>query len=98
MTQTAPQESLTREITATREEFARGIVAAFADVMVTADGWTISWGGARAELCLSPLPDLAIGLIRLPRLLCRIDLIGGAAADRSALLARLDLYQHRGGG
>lgn len=92
------QETLTREITASRKEFERGIVAAFENANATPEGWQIEWHGAQAEIHLSPLPDLAIGLIRLPRHACRIALSGGTHENRTALLDRLDRYQQRGGG
>lgn len=92
-----PNEILSREISATRDEFARGIAAAFPDARPTADGWIVDWEGAQATITLAALPDLHIALLRLARHTCRIEL-AGPAAHRAALLDRLDRYQHRGGG
>lgn len=89
---------LSREISAAREEFARGIAAAFPDARATASGWSLNWRSASAEITLSPLPELVIASLRLPRQRCLIELHGGSEADRMALLERLDRYQQRGGG
>ena len=89
---------LIREISAAREEFARGIRAGFADALCTANGWQIRWQSASATIELSPLPDLSIASLRLPRQRCVITLTDGSAPDRLALLTRLDRYQQRGGG
>lgn len=88
---------LRREISATPEEFARGVQAGFPDAVATPQGWSIHWRAASASIELSPLPPLVIASIRLPRLRCVIALHGDEA-DRAALLERLDRYQHRGGG
>ena len=90
-------DTLRREISATRDEFARGIRAAFPDARSTPDGWQVGWKDARADIVLAPLPPLRIALLQLERHACRIELHGDAA-DRAALLDRLDRYQQRGGG
>jgi len=91
------EQSIDRDISATREEFARGILAAFPDARGTPEGWHISYGPARARIALTPLADLVIALLRLPRHRCLIEL-GGPEAGRKALLDHLDRYQQRGGG
>lgn len=87
-----------REISAAPEEFARGVKAGFPDALGTAGGWQIRWHSASAEITLSPLPELVIASLRLPRLRCVIQLSGSDESERQALLERLDRYQHRGGG
>lgn len=87
-----------REISAAPEEFARGIRAGFPDASATAEGWQIRWLSASAEITLSPLPELVIASLRLPRLRCVIELTGSDETERQELLERLDRYQHRGGG
>lgn len=89
---------LDREISAAPEEFARGILAGFPDAVAMPGGWQIRWRSASARIELSPLPSLVIASLQLPRLRCVIALAGEDAADRAALLERLDRYQHRGGG
>jgi hypothetical protein len=90
-------QAIDRDISATREEFARGVRAAFPDARATPEGWQVEHGGAKADISLSPLSDLVIALLRLPRHRCRIRL-DGPGADRKELLDRLDRYQQRGGG
>lgn len=87
-----------REISAAPEEFARGIRAGFPDACATPQGWHVRWRSASAEITLSPLPELVIASLRLPRLRCEIRLAGSDETERRELLARLDRYQHRGGG
>lgn len=89
---------LMREISATPEEFARGVRAGFPDACATASGWQIQWRSASAEITLTPLPELVIASLRLPRQHCVIKLAGADQPDRQALLERLDRYQQRGGG
>ena len=89
---------LIREISATPEEFARGIRAGFPDAQTTPCGWQIRWQSASARIDLSPLPELVIASLRLPRQCCVITLTEGSAPDRLALMGRLDRYQQRGGG
>jgi hypothetical protein len=89
---------LIREISAAREEFARGIRAGFADAQTTPGGWQVRWQSASATIALSPLPELVIASLRLPRQRCVITLTDGTVPDRQALLTRLDRYQQRGGG
>lgn len=94
---TTPQPII-REISATPEEFSRGIRAGFPDAFATPLGWQIHWRSASAEITLSPLPELVIASLRLPRQRCLIELSGSDETARQALLERLDRYQQRGGG
>lgn len=87
-----------REISAAPEEFARGIRAGFPDAFATPQGWQVRWRSATAEITLSPLPELVIASLRLPRQRCVIELAGNDESERQALLERLDRYQQRGGG
>lgn len=87
-----------RDISATPEEFARGIRAGFPDAVATPHGWRIRWRSASAEITLSHLPERVIASLRLPRLSCVIQLAGSDETECRELLARLDRYQHRGGG
>lgn len=90
--------SLTREISATPEEFARGIRAGFPDAITTKNGWLIHWESASADIELTALPDLVIASLTLPRQQCVITLREEKPKESDALLARLDRYQQRGGG
>jgi hypothetical protein len=89
---------LIREISASPEEFARGIRAGFPDALATKTGWQIRWRSATATIELSALSELVIASLRLPRQRCVIGIDQGDAEDRTALLERLDRYQQRGGG
>jgi len=46
-------QAIDRDISATREEFARGIRAAFPDARDTPEGWQVDYRGARADVALS---------------------------------------------
>jgi hypothetical protein len=91
-----------REISATPAEFERGVRAAFSDARVNslagATQWELAWQTARARVELSPIPELRIGGLCLPRLRCVINLSGPDDQHRQNLLQRLDRYQQRGGG
>jgi len=89
---------ITRDISASMQEFARGIRAAFPDAVAMTTGWQINWLSARAEVSLIPLPDLRIASITLPRQRCHIVLSEDLPGDAARLLARMDQYQQRGGG
>ena len=92
-------DALEREVSASPEEFARSLRTAFPDAQE--DGplrFRVERHGVRLEIDLTPGPDLAIALLRLPTVRVSIRCLGADATARARLLAYLDLATHRGGG
>jgi len=90
---------LERDMSATPAEFAHGLRLAFGNRV---EGGPLEYRvrieGTLLEVRLTPLPDRVIAGLRLPRLQARLCFVGGDAASRASLLARMDLAMHRGGG
>ena len=86
-------------MTTTPEVFSRDLHNAFSD---GASGgplnFVVSHGSAVMNILLTPVPDRVIALMRLPTLHVRIKFTAGNAAERKAMLKRMDLYMQRGGG
>lgn len=92
-------EDLEREISSSVEEFRRGLEQAFP---ATLRGGPLRYAAAMddatMEIELTPGPDRAIALLRLPTLRARIRFTAGSAAACRRMLEHLDRVTHRGGG
>lgn len=87
-------------MTITQGEFLRLLPAAVAGApFETADGVFASGDSRRGwRIALTPLPDLAIGLVRLTRHRAVFAFRGHSSAEIAAFFRRFDLYFARGGG
>lgn len=96
---TAPPTVLEREMTATGDDFARGLAAAFGKrVEGGPQSFRIVDNGAAMEIDLRVGPPRVIALLRLPTLRVRIRFTAGRPDQCLALLERMDRAMHRGGG
>jgi hypothetical protein len=87
-------------MSATPLDVARGLAAAFPGA-VSGGPLAFEVGGADGVTMtveMTPGPDRVIALLRLPTLKARIQLRGGDAQTRAAMLKRFDLATRRGGG
>jgi hypothetical protein len=90
---------LEREVSASPEEFLRGLRAAFPGRVTEAPGGvSVDGSGAVMEIALVAGPPRAIALLRLPTLRVMIRFTAGTPAQQSRMLARMDRAMHRGGG
>jgi hypothetical protein len=55
-------------------------------------------GQAAMEVALEIITPRVIALLNMPRMKVRLRMTAGSAEQRVALLARMDLAMHRGGG
>ena len=98
----APAEvlALTQDMTLSRDEFLRSLPGAVAGAAFEAQGSDIRpLDPAQAwRIALTPLPDLAIGLIRLARHRVEIFLAGYDEVRTRRFLERFELYFRRAGG
>lgn len=87
-------------MTISRAEFMRLLPAAVAGTSFEAREWEIVHGDAVRgwRIGIDPLPDLALGLIRLPRQRVSFEFAGHSPAEMKAFLRRFDLYFARAGG
>ena len=87
-------------MTLSRPEFLRLLPAAVAGATFEAGDGVFSHIEAQRgwRIMLTPLPDLAIGLIRLPRQRVVFTFRGHSAGEIAAFFRRFDLYFARGGG
>lgn len=87
-------------MTITREEFLRLLPAAVAGAPFTTSGGQFihEHGGRGWRINLTPLPDLAHGLIRLERQRVEFAFCGYEQEEIAAFFRRFDLYFARGGG
>jgi hypothetical protein len=90
-----------QDMTISRAEFLRSLPAAVGNARFTVDPAS----GVRSldscpcwRITLTPLPDLRIGSIRLPRLQVAILLTGYDDIATARFLARFELYYRRAGG
>ncbi|MCB1915820.1 MAG: hypothetical protein KDG52_08900 [Rhodocyclaceae bacterium] len=94
-----PGTEFERDVSATLDELAAWIAKAYPEAEQRGAGdYRITHRDAVLELLATPGPERKIALLRLPTLGIRYRFTAGAADDRAALLERLDLYMHRGGG
>jgi hypothetical protein len=87
-------------MTLSREEFLRSLSGALDGARYVVAGNTVRHAdcGRSCHIRLTPLPDLRLGLLSLPRQRVAIALQGYTAAEAAAFIARLARYFHRGGG
>ncbi|MCB1906534.1 MAG: hypothetical protein KDH15_04125 [Rhodocyclaceae bacterium] len=94
-----PAVEFERDVSATLEELAAWIGKAYPEAERLDTGhFRIEDGIAVLELVATPGPVRQIALLRLPTLKLHYRFANGDSKARSALLGRLDLYMHRGGG
>ncbi|MCB1888364.1 MAG: hypothetical protein KDH20_12220 [Rhodocyclaceae bacterium] len=94
-----PAEEFSRDVSATLDELAKWVAAAYPDAeRVGSGGYRIVTPEATLVLTASPGPERRIALLRLPTLSLRYHFTSGDEAARGRLLHRLDLFMHRGGG
>ncbi len=90
---------LERGVSASPEEFARSLRNAFPDTEEDSPlQFRVERDGVRLEIDLRRGPNLAIALLRFPRVRVSLRCCVADAASRARLLAYLDLATHRGGG
>jgi hypothetical protein len=95
----APPPVLERQVTASLEEFGRGLCAAFPEsVHGGPERFQATYQGTVMDIELTPQAPRVIGRLALPVLAVRISFANARPEERSAMLARLDLAMHRGGG
>ena len=92
--------ALAQDMTIARESFLRLLPAAVGLAPFTVEGTEIrpvdpaqGW-----RIVATPLPDLRLGAMALPRQRVEIHLDGYGNAQRRAFLDRFELYYRRGGG
>ncbi|MCB1896232.1 MAG: hypothetical protein H6945_20355 [Zoogloeaceae bacterium] len=94
-----PATEFERDVSATLDELAAWIAKAYPDAERRGAGdHLIADRGAVLELVATPGPERRIALLRLPTLRIRYRFTAGGAEACAALLHRLDLFMHRGGG
>jgi hypothetical protein len=94
-----PPRVIEREMTATPEEFERGLRSAFpAAVEGGPQRFRITHRGTVMEVEALPQPPRIIARFALPVLAVTIRFPTAGADERAATLAWLDLATHRGGG
>ena len=88
-----------RDISATLAELHNWILAAYPQARVSGAGrYLIETAAATLELAATPGPERRIALLRLPTLRLDYRFTRGDTGEHAALLKRLDLFMHRGGG
>lgn len=94
-----PPRVIEREMTATPDEFERGLRSAFPDAVEGGQGrFRASYRGTLMEIESTPQPPRVIAHLALPVLAVSLRFPTAGAAERAAMLAWLDLVTHRGGG
>lgn len=92
-------EHFQRDVSATLDELANWVAAAYPDARRDGAGtYHVESADATLILMATPGPERRIALLRLPTLRIDYRFTRGSEAARAALLRRLDLYMHRGGG
>jgi len=92
--------ALCQEMSISRAAFLRCLPAAVDGVAFSDAGTDISYceGGKGWRIAVTPLSDLVLGAIRLPRQRVEIFLTGYDATATRRFLDRFELYFRRGGG
>lgn len=91
--------TLEREMSASRAEFLHGLRLAFPQGVEEAGALLkVGDGDTAMAIEIAPLPDLAIALLRLPRIRVAIRFTAGTPERQRAMLARMDRALQRGGG
>lgn len=94
-----PPDAIEREVWATEAEFRHGLGLAFPGRVVERNGrLCVDDGDAGMEIVLAALPPRSIALLELPRLKVSLRNTAGTPEQFKAMLARMDLAMHRGGG
>jgi hypothetical protein len=94
-----PSSVVERQVTASPGEFARGLHTAFPDaVQGGEEHFQATYRGTVMDVELTPQAPRVIGRLSLPVLAVRISFSAASVEERAAMLARLDLATHRGGG
>lgn len=94
-----PLETIEREVWATPKEFRHGLQLAFPGRVKKRDEVLyVDDSPAAMEIHLTELPPRRIALLKLPRMKVSLRMTAGSAEQRVAMLARMDLAMHRGGG
>lgn len=94
-----PTSTLQREVSASPEEFRRGLLLAFpGNVMGQGKTLSIANGHAAMEISLVTGPPRTIANLRLPTLFVSIRFTAGSAEAQQNILAHMDRAMHRGGG
>lgn len=95
----APPAIIEREVTASVDEFERGLRLAFPGAIEGGPRHFRVWRSDCAmEVDVSPLPPRALGGLALPLLAVTLHFPSAGAPERAAMLAWLDFAMHRGGG
>ncbi len=94
-----PTSTLQREVSASPDEFRRGLSLAFPG-HVTEKGniFNVDTGSAAMEISLSVGSPRAIANLRLPTLHVNLRFTAGSATAQQEMLAHMDRAMHRGGG
>lgn len=88
-----------RDVSASPAEFRHGLALAFGDRITGGpERYVIAADGAAMEIDVEVGPPRVIAVLRLPTLRVRIRFTAGNAAQRKALLERMDRAMQRGGG
>jgi hypothetical protein len=96
---TTQPDTIEREVWATPAEFRRGLELAFpAGIVDDGDVLHASYGKAAMAITLEVLAPRTIALLAMPRLQVTLRRAAGTPADFTAMIARMDLAMHRGGG
>jgi hypothetical protein len=92
--------ALSQDMTISRADFLRSLAAAVGDTPFDIAGPELRHEGEDRSwrIVLTPLADLSIGSIRLPRHRVAIHLAGYDPSATQRFLARFELYFRRGGG
>lgn len=92
--------ALRQEMSISRAEFLHSLPAAVGGVAFVDAGTDISYrdGSKGWRIAITPMPDVVLGAIRLPRQRVEIFLTGYDAASTRRFLERFELYFRRGGG
>jgi hypothetical protein len=94
-----PLETIEREVWTTPEEFRHGLGLAFPGRVTERDGiLCVDDGQATMEIALEIMTPRVIALLNLPRMKVSLRMTAGSPEQRTAMLARMDLAMHRGGG
>lgn len=94
-----PRSVLERLVTASPQEFERGLRTAFPDAVQGGPEWfRATYEGTVMEVELTPRAPRVLGRLALPVLAVRIRFPVAGAGERAAMLARMDRAMHRGGG
>jgi hypothetical protein len=92
-------DTIEREVWATPAEFRHGLALAFPGRVEERNGLLCADDGTAAmEIALEILVSRTIALLAMPRLKVTLRRTAGTPADFKAMVARMDMAMHRGGG